>query len=197
MRLIDFTELTATPWKNGGGVTRELACTPAGATFDDFLWRVSIADVNQSGPFSAFPGIDRIITLLDGDGMHLAFDNGATHDLTTPLTPYRFRGEDRLHASLAGTPSQDFNLMLRRDAVDGNVAVWRDACKIDGKHDARLLFCTKGRWEAIAEDGMRYALAPQQTLIAEDTENHVTMRPLQAGSALLSVTIVRKATHDS
>ena len=125
LKLISYDDLIATPWKNGAGVTRELACYPAGATLDDFLWRVSIADVGQSGPFSSFPGIDRVITLLDGDGMRLQFADGANHDLSEKLAPYSFRGEDSVHAQLLGTPSRDFNLMLRRDAARGTVEVHR------------------------------------------------------------------------
>lgn len=59
------------PWKNGGGMTRELVCQPPDADMDSFDWRVSIAHIASDGPFSSFSGVDRIITLLSGGGVHL------------------------------------------------------------------------------------------------------------------------------
>ncbi|MFN9927385.1 MAG: HutD family protein, partial [Phenylobacterium sp.] len=60
--LLRAADRLAVPWKNGGGITRELAVWPPGASFDDFVWRVSMAEVHQDGPFSSFPGVDRILT---------------------------------------------------------------------------------------------------------------------------------------
>src|SRR5690349_10237772 len=144
MKLLRFDELTATPWKNGGGVTRELASYPAGATLDDFAWRVSIADVTASGPFSVFPGVDRVIMLLAGDGMLLESGNGDRHVLTTTFAPYRFRGEECVQVCLAGSASKDFNLMLRRDRVDGELHVRHHAGAVTCKDGALVLFCVRG-----------------------------------------------------
>lgn len=41
------------PWKNGGGSTEEIA-RDAGAGLDGFGWRLSIADITESGGFSTF-----------------------------------------------------------------------------------------------------------------------------------------------
>src|SRR3546814_16047971 len=62
-RLIDLAALPLQPWKNGSGVTSELAIDPPGATAENFRWRISLARIAQDGPFSAFPGITRWITL--------------------------------------------------------------------------------------------------------------------------------------
>jgi environmental stress-induced protein Ves len=64
-------QVPAQPWKNGGGQTRELVCQPAGASLQDFDWRISVATIAASGPFSSYPGVDRSITLLAGDGVLL------------------------------------------------------------------------------------------------------------------------------
>ena len=71
MQCFDLNEIAPRPWKNGGGSTREIACWPQGADMDSFGWRVSIATIAQAGPFSAFPGINRQIMLLAGDGVQL------------------------------------------------------------------------------------------------------------------------------
>ena len=62
--VVRFTELAVVPWRNGGGVTREILAS-GGSGSDGFDWRISIADVSEPGPFSAFPGFDRVITLDD------------------------------------------------------------------------------------------------------------------------------------
>lgn len=190
MRLIDFADLPAMPWKNGGGVTRELACYPPGASLDDFLWRVSIADVDQSGPFSTFPGIDRIIALLDGEGMQLQFEDGKTHALNETCRPFRFRGEERLHAELAA-PSRDFNLMLRREAVDGTLTIWRDACTLLCEPGFLLLFCAEGQWDVCEAGGARHQLGPRQTLCGACGESALAIVPVQAAGAILCVRVNR------
>jgi environmental stress-induced protein Ves len=145
MTPVAYASLAAVPWKNGGGVTRELACHPAGAGFDDFLWRVSIADVHQSGPFSRFPGVDRVILLLDGGGMILRSGEGE-HGLTTPLLPHAFRGEQEIDAQLV-SPSRDFNLMLRRDRAAGSVTVLHASDAVGTTGTTTLLFCASGAWQ--------------------------------------------------
>lgn len=71
VRILRAAGRAAAVWKNGGGVTREIAVFPEGAGMDDFVWRASLAEVAADGPFSAFPGIDRTITLAEGAGMDL------------------------------------------------------------------------------------------------------------------------------
>ena len=173
------------PWKNGGGVTRELACFPPGASFDDFTWRVSIADVHASGPFSSFPGIDRVIALLDGDGMRLDFADGKVHALTEPLAPFAFAGEAQLHAELVGAPSRDFNLMLRRDRARGNIDVLRKSGVLASGADSTLLYCAAGRWQL----GDYCLLDSGDHVLLEHDNDNLPIKMLQAGSALLCVKI--------
>ncbi|MBL8601565.1 MAG: HutD family protein [Myxococcales bacterium] len=115
-------ELTVRPWRNGGGVTTELWVSPEGADFDQFLWRVSIATVAASGPFSRFEGVDRVIVQLDGPPMTLEHPGGASHTLA-PLRPYAFAGELETAATVTGT-ARDLNLMLRRHARRGTLTVY-------------------------------------------------------------------------
>jgi environmental stress-induced protein Ves len=184
VQLLRHDDLKATPWKNGGGITRELACSPAGATLDGFDWRVSVADVAASGPFSVFPGIERIITLLDGDGMYLQFENGKRHALTEALAPYRFRGEASLYAQLAGGPSRDFNLMFRRELIEGAVSIWRSANTLTSGYV--LLHCASGSWQ-VGE----HVLHAGDTLVGtgKGIPGGTAMQPAQSSSALIGVHI--------
>ena len=112
-QLIQYASLRPAPWKNGGGSTTEIMVFPPGAGFDDFDWRVSLATIAQSGPFSVFPGIDRTLALVDGAGVLLDF-GGERVVLGADEPVVRFAGEDAVHATVAGGPTTDFNVMTRR-----------------------------------------------------------------------------------
>jgi len=115
MRIIRAETYQAVPWKNGRGITLEIARHPAGEV--DFIWRLSLAEITQSCAFSAFPGYDRTIVLLAGDGFALTFADGRTHDLIVPHAPFHFDGGAAASCTVAGGPSKDLNLMVRRDAA--------------------------------------------------------------------------------
>jgi environmental stress-induced protein Ves len=66
VRILRAADRSASPWKNGGGITFEIASFPDEYEIHDFGWRISLAEVRQSGPFSIFPNIDRTLAIIDG-----------------------------------------------------------------------------------------------------------------------------------
>jgi len=110
-------EFRSMPWKNGQGVTHEIAREPAEA--ENFLWRLSLAEVATSGDFSLFPGYDRTIALIAGDGVELDFEEAPVKRLDRPLEPFNFRGEWHCHSRLLGGPCRDLNLMVDRGRATG------------------------------------------------------------------------------
>lgn len=119
-------ELPVSPWKNGGGSTREILCWARGADMHGFDWRVSVAHIAAPGPFSPFPGVDRTIVLLDGDGVWLEGE-GVRHRLETRYDPFAFSGDVPLRCELLGGPSTDFNVMARREGGSATVSVFSQA----------------------------------------------------------------------
>jgi environmental stress-induced protein Ves len=111
--VLSAAERPAVAWKNGGGVTREIACGPPAAGMADFDWRVSLAEVAADGPFSAFPGIDRTLTLVEGAGMDLTVD-GERRLVDTRYVPRDFRGDVPTECRLLGGPVVNLNVMWRR-----------------------------------------------------------------------------------
>ncbi|MFD4476493.1 HutD family protein [Streptomyces sp. NPDC058471] len=113
------------PWKNGGGMTREVAsgtvqAPPASAgPAGGYDWRVSVADVDAGGSFSSFPGIDRVITLVEGDGMVLTVDG--TPQRVEPLSPFAFSGDAVTDCRLESGAVRDMNVMTRRGRATGQV----------------------------------------------------------------------------
>jgi uncharacterized protein len=192
--LIHGADLVAAPWKNGGGVTREVAAMPPGAGLDAFIWRVSIADVAQAGPFSRFAGIDRTLVLLSGAGMLLdeAREAGDTyeHALTQPLDVARFAGEASIDARLVDGATRDFNLMVRRGAANGVLEIWRvdggtQQCELSA--DVVLLFCADGSPQITLGDGAAVQLSRDDTLCIETP--HALRCSVTGHGALLAISI--------
>jgi environmental stress-induced protein Ves len=121
MRVVRRTEQRVVPWKNGLGATTEIAAFPAGATVDDFGWRVSSATVAEDGPFSLFPGVSRTLVLLEGDGLILDGPQPATLD--TRYARHRFQGDHPVHARLIGGPVTDLNVMTRSETWQHTVVI--------------------------------------------------------------------------
>ncbi|MCQ9164809.1 HutD family protein [Arthrobacter sp. STN4] len=128
MEIIRYASLKPAPWANGGGVTRQLAAgTPgsttlgAGAKGDAWDWRISIAEVGKAGPFSALPGIDRILTIIDGELIALSIDG--TEQALEKFRPFRFSGDSDTSASLPTGPLTDLNLMTRRGVFKGYATI--------------------------------------------------------------------------
>ncbi|MET9789729.1 HutD/Ves family protein [Streptomyces canus] len=122
-----WSEYRSVPWKNGGGMTREVASGTVQAPMasaeitDGFDWRVSVADVDEEGSFSAFPGIDRVITLVEGEGMVLTVD-GTPHAVG-PLSPFAFSGDAATDCRLEAGAVRNVNVMTRRSRATATVRI--------------------------------------------------------------------------
>jgi environmental stress-induced protein Ves len=105
------------PWKNGRGVTSEIAISPESADFLklDFDWRLSSAKVAVANSFSAFPNYDRILTIIAGEGLRL---NGL--DLRQEDV-YRFAGEASIDAQMIGGEVVDLGIIFKRNAFHGDM----------------------------------------------------------------------------
>lgn len=121
MQILRRTSFRTMPWKNGGGETTEILVSPASASMDDFDWRVSMARVAMDGPFSHFIGIDRSLTLLEGEGMILSIAGQGDVHLTRQSPPLAFPGDAATDSRLVGGAILDLNVMTRRGAYAAKV----------------------------------------------------------------------------
>ncbi|MEM5446459.1 HutD family protein [Paraburkholderia guartelaensis] len=191
--LLRGVELVPAPWKNGGGVTREIATgCAAGASPDGFAWRASLADIAQAGPFSCFEGIDRTLVLIDGAALHLnearagEQEPHATHTLERALDIARFAGEAAIDARIAAGPVRVFNLMVRREAARGALEVWREATRRRVHAQTVLLHAVQRQAEvSVAGEGF-IALAPGDTLRV-DAEQTVELETCGEGALLVVI----------
>lgn len=157
MELIHADQIAPTAWKNGGGSTRPLLTLPAG---DDWRLRISMADVERDGPFSPYPGVERWLALVDGQGMALEFEN-RTVTLTPDDPPLLFDGAAAPHGRLLDGPTRDLNLMHR-----GGQAAMRQVLPGTPWHSQQrscgLFALAAGHWSCA--DG-RQAMLPAHTLL--------------------------------
>lgn len=112
MNRVTLADCPFVPWKNGGGRTRELLAWPRA---DDWIVRVSVAEIEADGPFSPFAGIDRCFAVLQGAGVRLRLD-GRERQLLTSDEALAFPGEAAPACQLIDGPTRDLNLMVRRGA---------------------------------------------------------------------------------
>ncbi|CAO3437627.1 HutD/Ves family protein [Azospirillum doebereinerae] len=130
------------PWRNGLGLTTEIAFAPLDG--DRFLWRVSVADVAAAGPFSVFPGYDRLIAVVEGAGMRLTVDGADPVERRRMEPAFAFPGEAAVDCGLLGGPIRDFNLMLDRATARGAVTVLVGPSAHAAEADAALVHALAG-----------------------------------------------------
>ncbi|WP_330294540.1 HutD/Ves family protein [Streptomyces sp. NBC_00503] len=177
IRILRAADRPAAGWKNGGGVTREIAAFPPGAGMDDFGWRISLAEVTADGPFSVFPGVDRTLTLAEGAGMDLEIgdlENGGVRDLVDRrYEPRRFPGDEPTACRLLAGPVVNFNVMYRRGAVTADTAVVRgDLALTVRPGETLLVIALEGSAEIEGADEFEGAagLGPYDALLATGSQ---------------------------
>ena len=169
---VKFASLSARLWKNGGGSTTELASYPPDSSFETFHWRLSVASVGSDGPFSIFTGVDRTLALLKGTGMRLSPDNQSEVVIGQDLPMHQFPGETAITAALLEGPTEDFNVMTRRNVCRHTFRVEAVTGEIEVRKSANwtVVFLAKGEIAALGSDGQRWNLSPYDSLIMQTLE---------------------------
>jgi environmental stress-induced protein Ves len=172
-------------WKNGGGTTRTLVVEPAGAGLDDFLWRISMAEIHASGGFSAFPGIERTILLWRGEGVVLRSPAWPEHVLTELYQPFGFSGEEDVICELVGGSTVDLNLMIRRGVARAAINIHKTEIRLDHPYNDVVVLCAAGRVRILLNDRPELALDADQFLRISQVDAGVTIIPEGAGATFV------------
>jgi len=122
LRRFAVDTLTREAWKNGGGWTRTVASQKA---MGELRWRVSVADIGASGPFSRFDGMERTAVMVRGGDLCLSSETEAWH-FDGPGSFAQFSGERELQCSKPGVPTQLWNVMVRRGQAEANLLIAED-----------------------------------------------------------------------
>lgn len=165
MKILRASDYRRMAWKNGGGETVEIAVFPAGASIEDFDWRISMATVASNGPFSSFPGVDRTLSVLSGAGMELTIDNAPPLALYPGSDPCPFPADKPTSARLVNGVVTDLNVMTRRGRFSHRVI--RQPTPVSLPPSASLRFVLATGEHAIALSSERVDLGPLDCLALE------------------------------
>jgi uncharacterized protein len=170
MQILRASDHKQMPWKNGGGVTTQIAVAPKDAAAGDFHWRISMATVACDGPFSSFESIDRILTVLDGAGMDIAVAGMEPVRLTAASAPFSFPGDAATSARLVSGTITDLNVMTRRGKWNATVERLpvKEPCLINTGPGIGFLFCCNGNLE-VSHNGS--VLAKNDVLFVGGTDD--------------------------
>jgi environmental stress-induced protein Ves len=187
LQLISPNQWQTQAWKNGGGITHQLARSDDNA---GMRWRVSIAEVASDGPFSRFEQTDRIIMLLQGNGfcLHGAAEQAVVLDKA--LVPFAFAGETEIDCTLIDGPVRDFNLMTRRFDVTASLQVLSVAEPLSLRlTQESLLYLASGQ-RLLSFAGQSYQLDAGQSLLCTDEVGGVQMKADAGPCQLVWITIL-------
>jgi uncharacterized protein len=183
LKIIRKSSFTERPWKNAGGITHEAIRVPPGD--EPFLWRVSVAHIETSGPFSDFAGYDRKMVLLRGPGVALKFANGERRVLRQIGDLAEFDGAVPAHCELLDGPCVDLNVMvsksLRTDVRVERVGEgrWVHA----SKSESILIFSIEEALTMDAGSGETEKLEPWDLAVLSDGRTHVGKMQSRTDSA--------------
>jgi environmental stress-induced protein Ves len=159
-RLLTAAMARRVPWKNGRGSTLELVTDAAPG--EPWTWRLALADVPEAAPFSAFPGIDRCIAVLDGAGLTLR-DAEGVREVPREGEGLAFAGEEAIVGEPLGAGVRDANLMLARGVWRGGLHLYRS-----GEHavaGAVVVVHAAGGAVGVVDAAGAVALGPGETLV--------------------------------
>lgn len=184
MQIIPPERFATMPWKNGGGITHEIARLESGGRL---VWRLSVAEVDTDGPFSRFDGMVRILTVIGGAGLTLATPAGDIAAL--PCRPVRFPGDLPVEGRRIAGPVRDLNVIFDSGLVEARVDHLRAAefsppPAAEGRSFA--LYCLAGEIDA----GRAHRVTAGSAALFTDPP---ALRPIPGAEALL-VTFDRQAS---
>ena len=166
LRLIRQTEMAEGLWRNGMGVSWEIASRKEQGTAD-FSWRFAKARIDRDVPFSIYPGIDRVFMQISGNGLDLEFEGGHILQVHESNVPHAFPCDVPLNCKLRDGPCFDLNLFTARGVYHAETSV----LKLSGMESIDL----------VGVEAVFFALEGSVVLSGQDGAVH-----LQAGDAAVA-----------
>ncbi|WP_448566705.1 HutD/Ves family protein [Thalassotalea ganghwensis] len=186
-----------TPWKNGSGVTTELAINDGGQ-MADFDWRLSIASVKEDGAFSNFEGYHRQLFLLSGHGItltHKAPKTGAVLSVDTLVDRFDcsvFDGGSSTTGQLIDGEIIDFNVMTKHGVAKANVTSIEAREHVTFESDSMVfIYCYQGGASIVFEQNQQQSIKLEQGALLEWRDN--SLKQFSVSSAEVIVIEIKKS----
>lgn len=188
LEVLRAADRAAVPWKNGGGVTREVTVFPPGAGLTDFDWRISIAEIGVAGPFSVFPGVDRLMAVLKGR-LSLFIDGQPPVNLAPDTPAVGFPGDVPVFAEPLDATVMDLNVMTRRRRCRATLTrrVAGEAAVLESGGGTTVLIAVSGL--KVLCGPLAVDLTPLDALVVGSDPVHAL--PADAGSASFELVEIR------
>jgi environmental stress-induced protein Ves len=119
MEVVRFSRLREQRWANGAGTTTELHRIDRPGS--EWAGRISVAVINEPGPFSTYPGVDRTLICLGPDMMTLVVEGSVVR--LAPLERLDFTGEAEVETLRGDEQTLDLNVMTRRGAATSSTSL--------------------------------------------------------------------------
>jgi environmental stress-induced protein Ves len=193
MFILRESSYVTVPWKNGGGVTREILRSPPESTAFD--WRLSLATIDSPGPFSAFEDYYRTLVFVRGAGVELNFVQHGTSRLNSPGQTVSFDGAWQTRCTLLDGPSTDLNLIVSKErAQSASRAFQLTATEIIQTADwsQLLVCCISGAIRLTNTAGEMESLNSVDVARCSAADGAVTCSPLGAVAPNVFVAGVRR-----
>jgi environmental stress-induced protein Ves len=192
MQILRESDYVTVPWKNGGGLTREiLKVPPQAAAFD---WRLSLATIATPGPFSLFDGYDRTLVLVRGAGVALDFGPHGRTTLRAPGQMVAFDGAWPTQCALIDGPSTDLNLIVARARAEAQAVILcvtaPEVVRTAGWEET-LLCCVSGSVQIQNAPGEVAKLSGADVARCHPGDGAMTCGPQGSGPALLLIASLR------
>lgn len=172
IKILKPSDYQTTSWKNGGGVTTQIAIYPPEATLDNFLWRLSSAQISQAGPFSKFEGHQRFLAILHGEGLNLKIDDHSKVLRTDDVIS--FHGKEAASCELLSTEVRDLNLILDRSVYQGSMEICREPKQIRNS-GTTLLYAIQGVCRVDCEN--RHQILHENETLLMESPAQLEIRP--------------------
>ncbi len=156
--LLDPAHYITTPWKNGGGVTVDIAV-------EGDIWRLGRTPIVAAGPFSDYSGFDRVQVLVAGSGLVLKTPDGEI-DVRQPFRPVRFAGETPIVSRLESGPVEVVNLIGDRAKVRIDIRVLDEGRSLRLGPGTHIIYNPHGN-SSLDVDGVRHVLTDDHALRIE------------------------------
>ena len=125
MKVLPSQYFTKGRWRNGMGTSWEIATDPEGSGDAGFRWRMALAQIDGSVPFSHYENIDRIFTLIKGDGLDLTLEGRPKLQIADCFVPHAFPGDVKTDCNLHGGPCVALNLFFDRLKFTASAQVFK------------------------------------------------------------------------
>jgi len=186
--ILRAADRSSAPWKNGGGLTREVAVHPPGSDLENFDWRVSLAEVQRAGAFSTFAGVDRHMAVISGR-LGVSIAARAPFSLSSDSQPLTFPGEVPVYAEPGAEPVTDLNVMTRRGRSVARLTRCSAAVatQLGLEADTTLLLALAPL--AVRAAGLEAKLAALDAVRFSASTHPLTVHPVAAGAGFWLIDI--------